>query len=346
MSKIEVPQELQNQIIDLYTNKKLGRTTIVRELNLPFSEKVVKRILIENNIEIRNATGGGRKKMEVSKEIQEQIIEKYNLGYGLEKIVSELNLPFSFDKVRDILKNNNIHIRNVKESAQVKTMPDLRKYSINDDYVFESHNGAYILGFIAADGYLPITKGAKNKVVITLSRIDEEFLQMIADELSYTGPIYQFDSSNGYPCSSLSFTSKSLREKIEKYGISNNKTFKMHYLPSNLPKEFMIDYIRGYFDGDGSVFVANNKGLGMNICSVNKSFLEDIGKFLHETYNVTLPKVSVQHRKNDIYDIKFYKNDSLVLGDIFYNNDYLSLPRKKKHFLETKGLIKNKLIRK
>ena len=39
---------------------------------------------------------------------------------------------------------------------------------IDDDYVLESHNGAWLLGFVAADGYLPITRGAKNKIVIAL----------------------------------------------------------------------------------------------------------------------------------------------------------------------------------
>jgi hypothetical protein len=55
-------------------------------------------------------------------------------------------------------------------------MPDLRKYKINDDYNFESHNGAWILGFIAADGYLPITNGAQNRITISLQRRDEEVL--------------------------------------------------------------------------------------------------------------------------------------------------------------------------
>jgi hypothetical protein len=85
-------------------------------------------------------------------------------------------LPFGFDKVKSILKDNNIKIRNVQESAQVKNMPDLRKYKINDDYNFESHNGAWILGFIAADGYLPITNGAQNRITISLQRRDEEVL--------------------------------------------------------------------------------------------------------------------------------------------------------------------------
>jgi len=117
--------------------------------------------------------------MEVPQELQNEIIDLYNRGYGLEKIVELLNTSFSFDKVRSILIDNGVHIRTVQESAQVKVMPDLRKYSINDNYNFQSHNGAWIVGLLAADGYLPITAGAKNRVVLTLQRKDEDCLELI-----------------------------------------------------------------------------------------------------------------------------------------------------------------------
>ena len=337
MAKIIVPKELEEQIIDLYVNKMYTRKQIKTELDLPFGDSVIKRILEEHSVPIRSNPGakkGGRKKQEVNIEIQKQIIELYNKGYGLSKIVEELNLPFSFDKVRTILQDNNIHIRNVKESAQVKEMPDLRKYKVNDNYEFESHNGAWILGFIAADGYLPITKGAKNKVVITLARKDEEVLERIAEEIEYTGKITQFEN-NGFLCSSLSFTSKSLREKIENYGIGNNKTFKLDKLP-NLPEEYMIDFLRGFFDGDGSVLEPIGKKINISLVCASFNYLKEITKFLHNKYQLSTPTIHSQTRVHTIYDITYYVKDSIVLGNLFYDNDYLALARKKNHFLEIK----------
>ena len=337
MKKIQVPQELEEQIINLYVYKTYTRKQIKEELNLPFGDSVIKRILEEHNITIRSNPGakkGGRKKENVSKEIQQEIIDLYKKGYGLSKIVEELKLPFSFDKVRSILQENNIHIRNIKESAQAKEMPDLRKYKINDNYNFESHNGAWILGFIAADGYLPITKGAKNKVVITLARKDEEILKRIAEELEYTGTIFQFES-NGFPASSLSFTSKQLREKIENYGIGNNKTFRLHSLPK-ISEEYLIDFIRGFFDGDGSIYEPKGKKINMSITCASFNFLKEIIQFLHKKYSLSMPIINSQVRVHTIYDIRYYVKDSVVLGNLFYNNDYLALARKKNHFLEIK----------
>lgn len=343
MSKIEVPQELQQQIIDLYVDKQMNRKQIKKELNLPFGDSVIKRILVENNIEVRSNPGaqkGGRKKQEVDKELEKRIIELYEQGYGLDKIVKLLNLPFSFDKVRSILIDNGIHIRNVKESANpdLKHMPDLRKYKINDDYVFESHNGAWLLGFIAADGYLPNTRGAKNRVAITVARKDEKLLHLIKNELDYEGQIYQFmaGEDSKYEASSIAFTSKKIRQKIESYGIVNNKTFKLNKLP-DLPEEYIIDFIAGFFDGDGSVYEKEGTRINMSITCASYDFLDEIRTFLHEKYGVTKVNIYSAVRKNEIYDIKYGKADSLILGEKFYNNNYLRLPRKKNKYFELRG---------
>ena len=340
MVKINVPQEQQKQIIELYVNDNYNRKQIKKELNLPYSDSVIKRVLIENNITIKTNNGalhGGRKKIQVDQEIQNKIIKMYNEGYGLNHIVKELNLPFSSDKVKSILKDNDIYIRNLKESVENKKYKDSRKYSINDDYSFETHNGAWLLGFIAADGYLPITNGAKNRVVISVADKDKNILELIKKELEYTGPIYNYISSNGFPFSSLSFTSKKIRKKIESYGIVNNKTFILKKLP-DIPKQYMIDFIAGFFDGDGSIYEpADYHKIKMNITCASHTFLEEIIDFLFQEYNIPKPSVRETIRKHIIYYIVYNVKASFILGDLFYNNNYLRLPRKKEKFLHIKN---------
>lgn len=272
-------------------------------------------------------------KVIVPQELQQKIIGLYvNEKKGINAIKKELKLPYSPQKIKETLIINNIKIRDVSEANNAK-----RKYTINDDYNFNSHNGAWILGILASDGYLPKTYGAQNKVVLTLQRQDENTLELIKQELEYTGPIYQFESNNGYPCSSLSFTSKSLRAKIESFGIYNAKTFTFNKIPDSLSKEYWIDFIRGYFDGDGSIYaIEKEKKIGMSFTSANQEILNSIAMFLSETYNLNIPKINSIQRVHIIYDIKYYKKDSLILGEIFYNNNYLSLIRKKQHFFALK----------
>lgn len=68
MSKIIVPQELQEKIAKLY-NKGMTRKDIRIELQTPFGDSVIKRVLQENGCIIRTNSGaqkGGRKKEIVS----------------------------------------------------------------------------------------------------------------------------------------------------------------------------------------------------------------------------------------------------------------------------------------
>lgn len=239
---------------------------------------------------------------------------------------------WSGDKIKRVLKDNGIQIRDFQEALEVKPEDeaDLRKHKINDDYNFVSHNGAWIMGFLAADGYLPDTRGARNRVVLSLARKDEEVLYRIKNELGFSGPIYQF-TSRGFPTSSLTFNSKKIRQVLESYGIVNNKTFKLDSIPKELPKEYVLDYIRGFFDGDGSIIRSSSGKVSMSITCASKTFLQSIAVFLHEEYNLPLPIIGRDH---DNYVIRYYKKSTLVLGDLFYNNDYLALKRKKDHYFE------------
>lgn len=279
MSKIIVPQELQDQIIDLYVNKQYGRTRIVKELKLPFGE----------------------------------------------------------EKVKNILKENNIHIRNYHEARAIGNYnySNLRKFQINDNYDFNSHNGAWLLGFYAADGYLPKTKGAKNRVILSIQMSDKIILEKIKQELEYTGEIYTYHNKtmNKDFCS-LSFTSSTIREQLESYGIVNNKTFIFNKIP-NISDEYKIDFIRGYFDGDGSIYFSKPNRIRMNFTSGNQYILYDIIDYLHHHYGFSKQNIHTSNRsKHPSYSCCYSKQETIKLGHLFYDNDYLALPRKKQYFYD------------
>lgn len=174
----------------------------------------------------------------------------------------------------------------MEEAKQCQLLPETRKYLINDNYCLESHNGAWILGIYSADGYLPKKEnGSGNRIVLSLAKKDEEILYRIAKELEYEGPIKQYLASDHiHEFSSLAFTSKILRQQFEKYGIVNNKTFTLNKLPE-LPDEYMIDYIRGYVDGDGTIF-EHHGSPRISITSACKPFLEEMQKYILEHYSI------------------------------------------------------------
>lgn len=346
MSKIVVPQELQKKIIDLYINKQYGRIKIKKELDLPFGDIVIKRILEENNVHIRNydEAKSGRYKVKIPEELQQEIIKLYQSGYSLEKITEILKTSFSFDKIGSILQDNNIPIRNAQQSAQVKIFPDLRKYKVNDNYEILSHNGCWLLGMYSADGYLSNQKGSKNRLSLALSQVDEEILLRIKEELSVERPLcYYIQELDGkqYPSVSLNFTSAILRKEFEKYmPAGGNKTQELKNLPK-IPKEFMLDYLRGLWDGDGTFVISYAKDrkiprFGMSLISYNKSFLEEISDYLKNNYYFPEGYIYPDH---NAWSLRYSaRRDVLKLGQLFYENDYLSLKRKKDKYLEMKKL--------
>lgn len=332
--KVEVSQKLLEQIIDCYVNKQLSLEKTIHTLHLPFGRNVLKRILKENNIHIRTYkeayNSGSRKPLEDS--IVEQVITLYKEGWSIERIQKEIEQYSSSDKIKKILSDNQIHLRSMEEAKKTKIEIDERKFPVNDSYCLESHNGAWLLGFIAADGYLPTTKGAKNRIVITLSKKDKEMLEEIAKEIGYNGEIKTYLSSdNVHYMSSLSFTSKPLRKQIENYGIMNAKTFKLNCLPK-LPKEYMLDFIRGFFDGDGSIVKrkdSKNAPLRISLTCASYNFLNSIAIFLEEELGVSHKNLNNDHKN---YCINYGHFDSMKICEAFYNNDYLALKRKKEKY--------------
>ena len=144
---------------------------------------------------------------------------------------------------------------------------------------------------------------------------------------------------------SLSITSKKLREQFEKYGIVNAKTFKLHHLP-DIPKEYMLDFIRGFLDGDGTIYYnKEKKAFYSGFCCASRTFILEIAQFLHDEYGLKIPTISEDLRHQHInYSIRYYKEDTLKLGRLLYDNNYLALPRKKAKFLEAKNKEENRDI--
>lgn len=330
--KIEVSKELMDQIIDCYVNQQLSLQKTSAKLNLPFTLNVLKRLLKEQGVHIRTYQEAANCGLRgpIPQDISKQIISLYIRGYSMERIQKELSQFYSTDKIKKTLLENNIQLRTLEESKKCQMLSETRKYLINDNYCLESHNGAWILGMYSADGYLPkASNGEGNRITLSLTRKDEEILYRIAEELEYEGPINQYLASDHvHEFSSLSFTSKILRRQFESYGIVNNKTFKLDKLPK-LPDEYMIDYIRGYVDGDGTI-VNHHGSPNISITSASRSFLEEIQEYIFKKHNLQ-SRIQSDH---NAFDLHFNANESKILGHLMYDNNYLALKRKKDKFYE------------
>lgn len=277
-----------------------------------------------------------------SQEVVDKVIDNY-VNKHMGRLASGREFGLSDGAVKKILKGAGIHLRTQKESVVLKN-ENSRKYNNNSNYFsIESPNMAYIMGFIAADGTV---RKDDNSIKITLSAQDRELLVKIKEEVGIEVEVKDYTTSQGYDCSTLVWTDKKHKEDLAKYSIVPAKTFILQP-PTNLKREYWIDYIRGYFDGDGSVNnikSTNGRGNGSirwQLCSATKELVDWIVDFLNEEYGV--PKVNVQTRvrnhEKPLYIVQYSSRASRMIYKVLYSESSLYLARKKEIFDNLMTLI-------
>lgn len=270
--------------------------------------------------------------IQLSQDVIDKIIFDYTINkYGLIKTGKYNGVGEKI--VRRILLDNKIHIRSQGEAAVISNI-QRRQYNINDNYFStENSNMAYLLGFLASDGTVD---KQNNRIKIGLSSIDREFLIQIAQELNYTGDVLDYETSNGFKVSELRFTSPQIKDDLAKYNIIPNKTLNFTF-PQHLNKIYWIDFIRGYFDGDGSVSTAGSDAIRWQVCSATEDVLKVIVQFFNEEYGIKPVSILSQPRTNQIlYYIQYSTTATKQIFNILYNENCLKLPRK---YLKFKELV-------
>lgn len=195
-----------------------------------------------------------------------------------------------------------------------------KRYLVNENFFKTwSNDMAYILGLWYADGH--ITKGGSQKSVyvfsIALHNDDSEILSQIMNKMNSTYKILQH--SETVKC--FKINSKTIYEDIVALGGCERKSLKLSF-PKSIPDEFVPDFIRGYFDGDGCIsYHSNMKAFRTTIVCGCKEFLEEFHNKLKILDSTLMGQISFQ--KNDhtgIYHLTFYKHDTLKFANIIYKN--------------------------
>ena len=168
------------------------------------------------------------------------------------------------------LYNNNISMREIEkitgytrqsvsiflENSGVKTTKGnhYRKYFLDESFFtnIDSEIKAYWLGFIFADGFITTKeKYGQQKFGISISKNDIELLEQFKKDIQSTYPI-TFDTTKEKPLARLIMSSQKVVDDLKKYGCVEQKSLILQF-PQNIPNEFTKDFIRGMFDGDGSI---------------------------------------------------------------------------------------------
>ena len=200
---------------------------------------------------------------------------------------------------------------------------------------------AYVLGFFAADGCITVNPQGGEYFVIQIGDLDllKKLRKSLGSDHKISKRLHLKYKSTFFR---LQIGSKEICDDLRKLGFSENKTHCL-VLPK-IPNQYFKDFVKGYFDGDGNVWVGYihkdrpKKMLAIRtvFTSCSKEFLEILKAKLEKRkiFNGVLSK-----GKGNYYRLTYSIHGSLKLYDFMYNHNVrtankLFLERKRKRFEE------------
>jgi hypothetical protein len=193
---------------------------------------------------------------------------------------------------------------------------------------------AYVLGFIYADGNIIYTK--RGTWFWSIQITDKEILEGIKKEMNSSHIISEKKRNpNHKQIYRLQVGSKEMCNDLLGLGLTKRKS-KTILLPE-IPAKYFSSFLRGYFDGDGGVWVGlRNKNENKRTFTISTFFTSGSKKFLISLKN-TLSQNGLLGgclvNKKRGFDLKYSVKSSLILYKIMYNDKCpLFLKRKREKF--------------
>lgn len=240
-----------------------------------------------------------------------------HLGYrAIGKLFGE---KIHYNTIKRIVESYGGEIRTIRNSRCQK--------GLNKDAfkVIDSEEKAYWLGFLCADGCVH-----NGYISINLQKRDIDHLEKFKSFLNFRG-IIATETKNQKEYCRISIGNRTIYEDLMALGCTERKSLTLTPC-EKVPEEFIFDFIRGYWDGDGGLSYSAKSNRWQAYCTSTKTMLD----FFVERMKINT-KPFLEHRCSNTYRIHFngrinvYKKLSLL-----YDNSTVFLNRKKELFLSLK----------
>lgn len=198
---------------------------------------------------------------------------------------------------------------------------------------------AYILGFIFADG--SIDTNPRGSIYLSIQITDKDLLETIRTVLGSDHKIAtrfrrKETESTQYR---LQIGGEEFCNNLMGHGITRSKAKTMMF--PKIPKKYLEDFIRGYFDGDGNVWIGYmhknrktpTKTILVAFTSCSYVFLSSLLLKLRERGLTGGSLIPIKNK--ECFRLTFSTKDSLKIHKIMYNGTTSLLLQRKKYIFET-----------
>ncbi len=238
----------------------------------------------KNRGQVRGKYGSASRKLNYEYLYKEYITKMRSLG----DIAKESSCTRQY--ILRLLKKYGIE-RRTQSEARIEAMKKGKfekfgYYEINENFFAKwSPKMAWVLGLLFTDVFI-------RPFSIAIWSMDREILEKIKNALGSTNPIgitpQSYDKSKHIH--TFAFYREKLMEDLNKLGLHRRKSLNMMF--PKVPEEYVRHFIRGCWDGDGSIFYERSKLVGSYI-SGSKKFIETL---VQELYKIGISKSGVSYR--------------------------------------------------
>lgn len=234
----------------------------------------------------------------------------YQKGYGTNKIAEMLGCHRATVQ-RKLLKDG-VALR--KRSPQIH-------YDI-EAFKHLSQESCYWAGFIAADGNV---RSDRDTIQVHLAIKDINHLLKLKKFVCLDGDVEVFKTSCRLSINGNWF----VKDLNDNFNITPKKS--LTYCPPTLPSHLMKHFIRGYFDGDGSITKTTVPTISLvgteKICIAFNDFAKSLGVKL-KSKNTTAPLI----KTSAAFQVSYSGRNAYKLLDDMYSDATIYLDRKKEAF--------------
>ena len=211
---------------------------------------------------------------------------------------------------------------------------------------------AYILGYFVVDGCIIENKDRiNNPYTFNITSKDLEHLLKINDALKSNYKISKKSGSSFNVAYQIQVRNSELARDLIKLGIHPRKSYNLQ--PIEIPEEYFVDYTRGFFDGDGSVYIYTVNGtpqIKSSFVGVSFNFMENFNRKICQVLDIPEKAIHKSTFKDSSkkliqYSNCFYIDDSIKLAKFMYNNCNLYLERKKSIFEKWQSIKRRHFIK-
>jgi len=216
-----------------------------------------------------------------TKSVSKAYLEQLYCGEGksLQDIADIIGC--SRQNVMFLLRNNGIDRRS-RSHARVLAVKGGKFDSFSYDEVNEEFFSvwtpqmAWVLGLFFTDGYIMESgKGLR----VALTSVDKDMLSNVRNHMQSQRPIEAKEQKAGRQyIYSLQFFRERLRHDLLDLGLFQRKSLTMCF--PNVPEPFVRHFIRGCWDGDGSIYIGRNAKVNASYISGSKDFVKILVKEL------------------------------------------------------------------